>query len=230
MLTINVSELILTVINFFLLLFLMKRFLYTPLTVFMEARKAQIEERLEQESTAKEALLERKALREAKRKESREEARRFLQESRARDELRYGELMAQAQAKNVFDRKTVRDAEDQRNQKEQQLLAEETNRLAALLADGLLDRFPDMPQLVIGNALRLAVEKAENTWEHGSSEWHQGPETTEKTQKTSELFTPCAIVKEGSEQRSLQKEHQQLDEKWEQLAALLAERLLCPSA
>ena len=39
MLSINISELVLTVISFFLLLFLLKHFLYDPLIRFMDERK-----------------------------------------------------------------------------------------------------------------------------------------------------------------------------------------------
>ena len=125
MLTINVSELVLTVINFFLLLFLLKRFLYTPLIAFMDARNARIEAGLEQERAANAALQEKEALREAKRKQSQEEARKIIHDGHAADELRRVEIMAQAQAKNVCDRKAMRSAECQRNQDEKRQLADE---------------------------------------------------------------------------------------------------------
>ena len=43
MISINISELIWTVINFFLLLFLLNRFLYKPVISFMEQRQARID-------------------------------------------------------------------------------------------------------------------------------------------------------------------------------------------
>ena len=42
MLSINISEVILTVLNFFLLYFLLKRFLYTPLIRFMDERQGRL--------------------------------------------------------------------------------------------------------------------------------------------------------------------------------------------
>ena len=43
MLSINISELIWTIINFFLLFFVLKRFLFGPLLSFMDARQAKID-------------------------------------------------------------------------------------------------------------------------------------------------------------------------------------------
>ena len=43
MLSINISELIWTIINFFLLFFLLKRFLYDPIIRFTDARRARID-------------------------------------------------------------------------------------------------------------------------------------------------------------------------------------------
>ena len=53
MISINISELIWTVINFFLLLFLLNRFLYKPVISFMEQRQARIDAKLREEEEAK---------------------------------------------------------------------------------------------------------------------------------------------------------------------------------
>ena len=50
MLSINVSELIWTIVNFFLLYFLLKRFLYTPVVRFLDKRQARLDEALKQEA------------------------------------------------------------------------------------------------------------------------------------------------------------------------------------
>ena len=50
--SINPSELIWTVINFFLLLFLLKHFLYTPVLRFMEDRQARMDAKLNEEKQA----------------------------------------------------------------------------------------------------------------------------------------------------------------------------------
>ena len=69
MLSINISELVLTAISFFLLFFLLKRFLYDPLLRFMDERNARIEEGLDAEKQALAAVQANEMLLEAKRKE-----------------------------------------------------------------------------------------------------------------------------------------------------------------
>ena len=56
MLSINPSELIWTIINFFLMLFLLKHFLYTPVSEFMEKRQAKIDAGRAEERRAEEEL------------------------------------------------------------------------------------------------------------------------------------------------------------------------------
>ena len=69
-----ISELIWTVINFFLLLFLLKRFLFTPVLRFMEARKARIDAKIEEERNAEAKLAENTERLQAEKTKSREEA------------------------------------------------------------------------------------------------------------------------------------------------------------
>lgn len=56
MLTINISELALTVVSFFLMLFVLDRLLFRPLLRFMEARQAKIDAGLKLGSDADEAV------------------------------------------------------------------------------------------------------------------------------------------------------------------------------
>ena len=231
MLTINLSELILTVINFFLLLFLLKRFLYTPLITFMDARRARIEEGLEQERAARAALRDEELLYASQRKEGREEAERILYEARTADELRRAELVAQAEAQNMCARKAGKAAEIQKNQEEARQVEEQREQLAVLLADSLLNHFSDMPAVTLGNGLRLAMQKAESTWEQSGSEaGRMGKPAVDERYQTADLFAPEPGAADDAEQRKSREEQRQLDEQWEQLAALLAERLLCPGA
>ena len=58
MLSINISELIWTIINFFLLYFLLKRFLYDPISRFMDARRERLDEALEKEREAQARVAE----------------------------------------------------------------------------------------------------------------------------------------------------------------------------
>ncbi|MBE6831922.1 MAG: ATP synthase F0 subunit B [Ruminococcaceae bacterium] len=82
----DLSEMIWTIINFFLLMFLLKIFLYTPLLKFMDAQKARIDEGIAEGEKAGQAKEENaKQLAENLQKSS-IEARRILSESKAADE------------------------------------------------------------------------------------------------------------------------------------------------
>ena len=74
MISINISELIWTVINFFLLLFLLNRFLYKPVISFMEERQARIDAKLREEEEAKARIEENDARLLDEKAKSREEA------------------------------------------------------------------------------------------------------------------------------------------------------------
>lgn len=229
MLTIKLSDLILTVANFFLLLFLLKRFLYTPLISFMDARKARIEAGLEQEASASAAKAEEQARNERRLKESRDQAKQILRDGHRADEVKYAELLAKVSVEAAHRRKETKAEELQRNQQELQQVEAEEPQLAAMLAENLLDRFPDMPEILVGNGLRLAVERAETTWE---SNLHENQEDTEKeAKKTADLFGLVDETEADSEELQKRKEEQrQLHEHWEELAAMLAERLVVPGA
>ena len=77
MISINISELIWTVINFFLLLFLLNRFLYKPVISFMEQRQARIDAKLREEEKAKARIEENDARILDEKARSREEAKKF---------------------------------------------------------------------------------------------------------------------------------------------------------
>ncbi len=92
MLTINVSEVVLTVINFFLLYFLLKRFLYEPLIKFMDKRQARIDAGEAVKKQALDTVRESEARMESKLLESREEAKRIIAEAKAADDAAHAEL------------------------------------------------------------------------------------------------------------------------------------------
>ena len=54
--------------------------------------------------------------------------------------------------------------------------------------------------------------------------------TLEKSDRIADLFAPDICEEHANELQKNREEQQQLDEQWEQLAAILAERLLCPGA
>ena len=124
MISINISELIWTVINFFLLLFLLNRFLYKPVISFMEERQARIEE-----NDAR--LLDEKA-------KSREEAKKILALNAEEIEKHNAEVLQEAKKASVQNRKDAEAALSQRQDKTAQQLHEAAPELAALLTEKLL--------------------------------------------------------------------------------------------
>ena len=235
MLTINVSELILTGINFFLLLFLLKRFFYTPLVTFMEARQDRIDAGLEQEQVALSEIRQQELLNASRRKERNEEARRILRDAQTAEDLRRSELEAQAKEQAAQERKAAKCAEFRRNEEEVQLLEKQRPQLAALLADGLLEHFSQMPFVVFEDGRKISPERERiRMGESGErmDELHDsGAEhTLEKSDRIADLFAPDICEEHANELQKNREEQQQLDEQWEELAAILAERLLCPGA
>jgi len=96
MLSINISETIWTVINFFLLYFVLKKFLFGPILKVMDARQAKIDAGREAEQAAQQAVDEnQEKLSEAK-NEARAEAAQLLSSARAEDERRAEAALAQA--------------------------------------------------------------------------------------------------------------------------------------
>lgn len=188
MLTLNLSELILTVINFFVLLFLLKRFLYGPLIAFMDQRNARIQAALEQERTAAAALNEEVVRCEQRRKESRETARRIVHDAQAADERRHSERVMEAYAETMSQCKEEKLQETRQNEEEARLMEGENQRLAAVLAKTLLGHFPDPPEMMVAQGLQVARERAEITWE--ADEENAVGEEPEKRErkKTADLF------------------------------------------
>ena len=138
MISINISELIWTVINFFLLLFLLNRFLFKPVTSFMENRQARIDAKLKEEQDAKavieendERLLEEKA-------RSREEAKTILAQNAEELEKRNAETIKKEKKASVQNRKTSEEALAEKQKRTAEQLRTETPELAALLAERLL--------------------------------------------------------------------------------------------
>ncbi len=139
MLSINVSELIWTIVNFFLLYFLLKRFLYTPIVRFLDARQARLDEAEKKEAEARAAadeidrqIEEQKALR-------REEAAEILAEAQKADAEQSRQSFAEAKeaaARALEDANAALRAEQER---ERASLASDTPELAAMLAERLLD-------------------------------------------------------------------------------------------
>ena len=143
MLSINISELIWTVINFVLLLLLLKHFLYKPICEFMDARQARIDEGLEKERAAQEELRAEDARQEEERQDARARARALLQQAEARNAEESAQAMLNAQQE-------VREADEQArahlkadSRRKESILAAAEPTLAKLLAKQLLQEEGD---------------------------------------------------------------------------------------
>ena len=138
MISINISELIWTVINFFLLFFLLNRFLYKPVSSFMEERQARIDAKLREEEEAKARIEENDARILDEKARSREEAKKLLALNAEEIEKHNAEVLQEARKASVQNRKDSEAALSQRQEKTAQQLHEAAPELAALLAEKLL--------------------------------------------------------------------------------------------
>ena len=138
MISINISELIWTVINFFLLLFLLNRFLYKSVISFMEQRQARIDAKLREEEEAKARIEENDARILDEKARSREEAKKLLALNAEEIEKHNAEVLQEAKKASVQNRKDSEAALSQRQEKTAQQLHEAAPELAAMLAEKLL--------------------------------------------------------------------------------------------
>lgn len=140
MLSINVSEVVWTIVCFFLLYFLLKRFLYDPVVSFMDDRRERIDSKLraERDALALREENERKVARELA--ESRASAASRLQESAAQSEQKNADLAKQARKTAAEAREeSIRRAEQEGEEAFQSFCAHR-DELAALLAEKLVGR------------------------------------------------------------------------------------------
>ena len=138
MLSINFSELFWGIFNFFLLLFLLNRFLYKPLIKFMDDRKARIDAGLDEEKKALEEEQTNNDGIEAALDEKRVEAKSIIEKAGAEDKVSHSQAISEARSDAE---KTVLDARENAAKVEKQLeerVKQQSQELARLLADKLL--------------------------------------------------------------------------------------------
>ena len=208
MLTINPSQLILTILNFFLLLFWLKRFFYAPLIRFMDARRDRIQEALDQEQEAFAVVRELERFLASRRKEHLDEAQRILADAQNADKQHYDMVVARAKQQLLEDRKAAGDAALEGNKKERRQLDEQQEQLADLLAESLVNRLADMPQVVFMDGRRIIDRRRKLRSVQGQS-----------------LFAVDSKAIHETEQKRNEQEQKQLEDQREQLSALLAEHL-----
>ena len=138
MLSINISELIWTIINFFLLYFLLKRFLYKPICEHMDARQARIDAGLEKEREARAVLEAEDARLEEEKQTARDAARTLLQQTEEQAAAEREESLRQAKLQAKEDQRLALEQLQSQSRQEEELLAEAEPALAELLARRLL--------------------------------------------------------------------------------------------
>ena len=137
MLTINISELLLTVLSFFILMFLLNKLLFKPVISFREQRQKGIDDCFEQERQAKEKLAETQKDLDCRRSESLKHAESIMADARskAQQEAENIAKQAESQAEEKM-QQAAREAEELRKAGGE-ALEEQRRQLAADLADRL---------------------------------------------------------------------------------------------
>ena len=138
MLSINISELIWTIVNFFLLLFLLRRFLYEPICRHMDARQARIDEKLALEREAQAALDAEERRREEQEQSVREESRALLRQTSAQAARESAQTVRDARQDMKSAREQERERLLQESRREEEQIAGAEPALAAALAGRLL--------------------------------------------------------------------------------------------
>ena len=139
MLSINISETIWTVINFFLLFFLLKHFLYTPVLRFMEKRQAGIDAKLNVERDAKTQVAENEERLLTEKEKSREEAKNILAQTGEELDRQRAAAIAEAKAGAAQALKDGQAALTAKREITADKLHDAAPELAELLANRLID-------------------------------------------------------------------------------------------
>ena len=140
MLSINISELILTFASFYIMLVLMKKFLFVPLITFMDQRQERIDAGLQKGKEAEEKVLQVQQQYDDALRDAMERAASHVEKGRERSA--HALKCAQDSLETAQQR-----AEDQKRQDRQMLLdrsgdelRQKTDELSRTLADRLLSR------------------------------------------------------------------------------------------
>ena len=138
MLSINPSELIWTIINFFLLFFLLRHFLYKPICEHMDARQARIDAGLRKEQEAKDALAAEQRRADEEKQAAREEARALLQQAQTQAQQESAQTLRDARRQNRETGQRERERLEEQSRQEDQSLTAAQPALAELLTRQLL--------------------------------------------------------------------------------------------
>jgi len=121
-------------VNFFILLFLLKKFLYKPMLKFLRERREAIEEGLAKSELAEQKFQEMRELQARELAKTRQEAQQIIDTSKKRAEESKGEILAGArkETEDIFN-KAEKNIEQMKNQR----MAEAEQELGKLALEGM---------------------------------------------------------------------------------------------
>lgn len=140
MLNINIWDLLWTFVDFFLLYYVLNKLLFRPLIGFMKARQAKIDAGFAAERKAQETLVADKTLLDKERARCGKEAKQILDEARAECDERHAQLLKQARDESHRSRRQMQNDAQELGRQELERFHSGEGRLAALLAETLLQR------------------------------------------------------------------------------------------
>lgn len=139
MLSINISELVLTIISFFILLFLLNRLLFTPVSRFMAERQARLDASLEKEREASGEVAANRQRVEEDKSASRDAAKTILANQRTEDGKKREEFVRRLTVENVGERRNAKARVDAMAKDARAQLDSEKDELVKTLAERLTD-------------------------------------------------------------------------------------------
>lgn len=137
--TINISEVIWTIVCFFALLFVLKNFLFTPLITFMDDRKARIEAGFAEGREAEQKKEENAAALQQSWQQRNDEAKQLLADGKGADEKKHICAVTAAKADAAAAIKEARTHIEEESAAAREEVAENMSELVAALTHQLLD-------------------------------------------------------------------------------------------
>ena len=139
MLSINIWELLWTVVNFFLLYFLLKKLLYEPLLTFMDRRRERMEAGLAAQRQVEERLAQKEQARQQEQERLRREAESRQEAQRAALDARRAEIDAELKQESLRLREEYRQKLQRLQEQVGERMAAQKTELAKLLVARLLN-------------------------------------------------------------------------------------------
>lgn len=138
MLNVNIWDLLWTVVNFFLLYFILNKLLYKPVIEFMDERQSRINAALSREHKAQESFVADKAMMDEERALCRKEAQRILEEAKGESEAKQTELAKKLRQDEGRSRREMREKLELLRREEQKSFTDCEAELTELLVSRLL--------------------------------------------------------------------------------------------